>query len=645
MVRALADGWIVMLSFFRGFLATWPARVFFAVLALSFAVWGISNDDPFGIGGREGITVGGQTVGMPEIDRAYRQQLAQVAKQMGQSEPSPELRQAVASQTIQRLATQAALQAKVRDLGVAVPESALRDAAFQIPAFRDKDGKFDRATMLALLRNNGLTEARFLDILHDDLGQQQLLGAIQAGARAPDTLARQVYAFQHETRAADIVEFVFDRAATPAAPTDAQLRRWYDNHPDSYSTPEFRRIKAIVLSPETVGRDIQVTDADLSAAWEQHKSEFTQPARRSVQVLSGLPDQAAAEKLAAEWTTGADWAAMQKAAEQAGGAGVELADATRGEFPAPELADAAFALPANTVAPPIKSALGYYVLKVTKASEGGGKTFEQARDELRKRLIAEKSVDLIYDRANRIEDLLAGGTKLGDLPGDLGVAAIAGTLDQAGMTPEGAPAPIPGPPDLRLALIQSAFAGQQGEAAKLVQAPGPSKSYYAVDVEGISKPAPKPFDQVIEAVRADWTRDERRRAQDQAAAALLTEVEKGGSLADLAAKAGLELRHLPPTTRDQPAEGVPPPLLGPLFSLKKGSATMVEMPDGFIVAMLTDIKQPDPATDPVGYGQLKDALTRGVGQDVTATFAGAVNEAAKPRVSARVLADLTRSGQ
>ena len=32
----------------------------------------------------------------------------------------------------------------------------------------------------------------------------------------------------------------------PAAPTDAEVTRWYQNHPDSYVTPEFRRIKAIV---------------------------------------------------------------------------------------------------------------------------------------------------------------------------------------------------------------------------------------------------------------------------------------------------------------------------------------------------------------------------------------------------------------
>jgi peptidyl-prolyl cis-trans isomerase D len=639
-----------MLGTLRGFLATWPARIFFAILASAFALWGIAGKDPFGSGGEEGISVGGHTIGMADIERTYRQGLAEAARSMGQTDPSAELRRAVAEQTIDRVATQAALQATARDLGIAVPDDALRTAAFAIPAFQDKSGKYDRATMLDVLRTNGLTEASFLDILRDDLAQQQILGAVQAGIRVPDLLARRIYEFEHEARTAEVVDLPFATAAAPAAPTDAQSRRWYENHPDSYSTPEYRRIKAIVLTPETVARDVSISDADLRAAWEQRKSEFVKPDRRSVEVLSALPDEATARRLAAQWAAGADWAAMQLAARQAGGAGAELDSATQAEFPAPELGDAAFAAPVGTVAPPVKGALGWYVLKVTKAVTGVTQTFEEARDPLRARLAAEKAADLLYDRANRIEDLLAGGSKLGDLPGDLGVAAITGTLDQAGDTPQDRPAPIPGPPALRAALIQAAFAAHPGDPAKLTQAPGNAgpnqpKSYYAVEVEAITPPAPRPFDQVAAKVRADWTRDQERRERDQAATSLMTGVNDGGALAALAAKAGLTARTLPPTGRDQPADGVPPQLLPPLFSLKKGEATMVETPTGFVVAVLTDIKTPDPATDPIGYAQLKDVLDRSLNQDVTATFAAAAREAAKPRITGRVLADLTQAGQ
>ena len=68
-----------------------------------------------------------------------------------------------------------------------------------------------------------------------------------------------------------MVEFPF-AAETAPAPTDAELQRWYDNHPDAYSSPELRRIKAIVLSPQTLAKDIPITDDDLRAAYNQRKA-------------------------------------------------------------------------------------------------------------------------------------------------------------------------------------------------------------------------------------------------------------------------------------------------------------------------------------------------------------------------------------
>ena len=83
-----------------------------------------------------------------------------------------------------------------------------------------------------------------------------------------------------------MVEFPFAAAPEPPAPTEAELQRWYDNHPDQYSSPEYRRIKAIVLSPQTLAKDIPITDADLQAAYEQHKAEYVKPAKRSAEVIS-----------------------------------------------------------------------------------------------------------------------------------------------------------------------------------------------------------------------------------------------------------------------------------------------------------------------------------------------------------------------
>ena len=154
-------------------------------------------------------------------------------------------------------------------------------------------------------------------------------------------------------------------------------------------------------------------------------------------------DQARAAAIAQQWRSGADWAAIQKEAAEAGGSGVELNDATRQEFPGSGLAQAVFDTPAEKVMEPEKDQAGavWHVIKVTRITPGKDASFEQVREALRDRVAAEKAADLIYDRANKIDNALGGGSSLDELPNDLGVAAVTGTLDAQGNTQPGVPAP------------------------------------------------------------------------------------------------------------------------------------------------------------------------------------------------------------
>ena len=49
---------------------------------------------------------------------------------------------------------------------------------------------------------------------------------------------------------------------------DATARRWFDNHPDLYATPEYRRVRVAVISPATLAPDITISDKDLEAAYQ-----------------------------------------------------------------------------------------------------------------------------------------------------------------------------------------------------------------------------------------------------------------------------------------------------------------------------------------------------------------------------------------
>ena len=128
---------------------------------------------------------------------------------------------------------------------------------------------------------------------------------------------------------------------------------------------------------------------------------------------------------------------MQAAAKAAGASAIAQDDATEVQFPDPDLAKAVFSAPAEAVSEPVKGQLGWFVVKVTKISGGTTTTFDQAKDALRARVLASKAADLIYDRANKLDQLLGNGTSLDNLPSDLGLVGVAGTMDAKGDTQAG----------------------------------------------------------------------------------------------------------------------------------------------------------------------------------------------------------------
>ena len=627
-----------MLTAFRRYLETWPVRVFFGIMVLSFVVWGV-GDVVRQIGTSTWLAkVGGQTIEPQQFEQTFQRDMAQAERQLQRGQDvTPALRRQVADKAMQQLIGQVALGREIERLRIVVPDAALRGAVFAIPAFRGANGQFDRTQFEAALRNANLSEPEFLDLMREQLASQQLLSAVAAGASAPGLLVRKIFDFEQQQRSALMVELPLATVPAPPAPTPAELQRWYANHPWRYRSPEFRRIKAAVLTPETLAKTLTASDAELHAYYDSHKDLYVVPSRRSVQVVV-LQDEAKAKALAAQWSGGADWATIQKAAQADGGTAVALDNTTQPGIPDPSLAQAAFSAQPDTVAGPMKTALGWDVLKVTKETPGTEQSFEQAKPEILARVLAEKAASQIYDSANKVDDVLGTGAGLDKLPSDLGLAGVQGTLDARGDTPEGTPAPIPGPPELRKALVEAAFKTPPGQPpAQLTEVPAAqsngASSYFALTVESVTPAATKPFDTVRSEVEADWTAAARQKESEEEAAKVLTAVQGGQSLADAATVAGLTVQQTKPVTRDATDTDMPAQLQRMLFGLKPKEPAMVQTPDGFVVAVLDKVETANPKTDKSAYDEITETLTRSVAADLTGGFEAALRARANPRVN------------
>ena len=622
-----------MLAMFRRFLGTWTARAFFIVLIASFGLWGVSGVVRDFTADSSIAQVGDRRIQQGEFQEQYRRALAQVSRMLGgRMEPTPAISRAVAGQTLERMVVEAAVDDQAARLGIVVTPDDVRRAVFDIPAFKGPSGTFDKARFDAVMRENGLTEARFLDQVRANLAQNQLMDAVTAGVAAPDALTQPIFAFQRETRVARYVELPFASAPEPPAPTAEDLQRQYENNLPLYSAAEFRRIKVVLLSPDTVARATDVPDADVKAYYDSHQAEFVKPEKRSVHILS-VPDEAQARSLAAAWAGGAAWDDVQKQAGPAASA-VTLDDAVPAEIPSPELAKAVFDAAPDAVAGPVTSPLGLQIFQVFKVVPGLSTTLADAAPGIRAAIAKERAQDGLYDRVNTLEDAVAASPTLDEIPAGLGAVAASGTLDARGDTPDGEPAPIPGTPAQRQAILTAAFALQKGEPPRLSD--GPEGSHFAVLVEDTTAAAPKLFPEVEAKVREDWLAAARRKSQEAAAANLLTAAQSG-SLDDAATVAGMRVQQTPPLSRGAAPLGVAQPLADAAFALKPKEVTMVELPEAFLVVAPGDTSVPERSADPLGAGQTRQQLSGAISQDVQNVYASALRSRLRPTVNERVL--------
>ena len=624
-----------MMSRLRKLMENWVARVFFVLLFLVFVFWGISNVVTL-IGSNSAVAhVGGKPVDISLLQAEYQKALTQ-AMQSNRAQPDLAAREQIAQTAMTSVLRQQVLSLEEQRLGVVVPDSVLRQNITSVPVFQT-NGVFDQAKFAQVLQENGSSPDQFLSLLRRDLSGNQVVQSLIAGVASPQVLNDQIFAFVSEQRTAEQVVISAAAQKAPVLPPDPVLQRYWRNHPAQFTAPEYRKVKIVILSPQTLSAAQPVSDAEIQAAYNATYGQQITAPTRSVQVITA-PDQASAARLATLWTTGASWKAMQAAAAKAGGSGVELDNATQMQIPSQALGNAVFAAAPNTVSAPLQGGTGYFVFDVINATAGGAPPLSQVSAQIRQQIQLQKAQVQVNQDVDNVQDALAGQTPLDQLPGNLGLVAVEGTLDANGNTADGSPAPIPGGASLRSAIITAIFAAHVGDPAQLIN--GPDGGYFAFTLDSITPPAVEPYDSVKQKVAAAWIQDALLREAEVKAANLLQAVNSGQSLDAAASAAGYPVSMLPPVSRNTTPNGVSNTMVQILFSLKLGQATMTQTADGFSVAALTAINRPTPQDDAADATQVTQAMTKSLEDDTVASFIAGLQARDNVRVDDKLFAEV-----
>ncbi len=611
-----------MLQFIRSKISSIFIKALFAILIVSFAIWGIGDIFLGSPSGRAAIAVGDVTYNSVEVlnefDRTRRRmRLPPQAEESLQAE--------ILDNVIDAMVESALISAIGTELGLYISEQQLKDWVAESPTFRDGTGRFDPERFRQALFNARLSEAGFFELLRQDLKRQQLVSAVRTSTKPSDALVDMIFAYRGERRTVKLLTIRFDSIDSPPKISDSELLTHYEANKDDYMAPEYRRVSLVALTPEELAKEIFVPEDELRADYHARIDEFTTPETRDfVQFL--FDDEGAANAAIDQLAGPLDIAGLDKALTKAVGDGsrVELGVITRSELIDANESDAAFGTAVGRTSRPIETPFGWKIFLVRAETPEAVQDFADVREDIRSGIAHEKALDALFELANTFEDALASGANIHEAAREINVPVRRiDALDSRGRDRDDKMVErLPGGQ-----FLTTVFETDEGERSDLLESD--DGGYFLVRTDAIAKTALRPMDDVRDRVRADWIANYRfEKAMEQANA--LAEASKSRTgLEAAASRDGLSVTTAGPF--DRTGNGLnrniyPPDLPSIVFDLTRGDVGITESDTGASVAELIEIVPVNAEKQADLRDEIANELSSSIGADYLESFLTALRK-------------------
>jgi peptidyl-prolyl cis-trans isomerase D len=608
-------------------------KILFGLLIVSFGFWGIYTRSDYYQGHSPDTvvaTVGEHSIRADELQRALQPTLERLRGQFGTAIDPRQVKQlGILDSVLGQLIDRSLLDQEAERIGLEVSDDAVRSAIYDNPAFRGPDGKFDRQLFAQALMINRLSEDELVARLRHDIPRSDLLQSLTAGIGAAQPVVDILYRYRNEKRLADIVAFPVAAVTDIGQPSEADLSKFYDSHPDLFRAPEYRGFTLASLSPADLEPTGELADDTLRKEYDQRKDEFETPERREIQQILA-PSEAKAKEAEAALAAGKEWHEVATKLAGQDPDTIDLGLLSRQEIPH-ELGDVAFELPLDQPSQPIKTPLGWHLLRVVKIEPEATQSFDEAKPKIAAELKLQDAADRLDKIGNQADDALAGGGALADVAAKYGLkATTVAAADEGGRDPGGKPVVLPAASD---EVLKEVFATNQGDTSRVLDAK--DGSIFAIHIDKVTPPEVRPLAAVKDKAVAAWQDEQRRDAATKEAEALAAAVTPDLGLAKAATDKKMTLLAPAPLSRSETAgQTVPQALVTKLFAAKPGDVVTASDASGAYAAQLKEIQVPETIPDVAG-AKLTEELTGAA----KVGLAGEYTEALRQRFPVKIQRD------
>lgn len=553
-----------MLEALRRGAQTPVAKLLFAILCVSFGIWGVA--DVFRGWGRGSVAkVGGTEITAEEFRRSYQDELDRISRQSKQRLSAEQGHTfGLDRQVLGQMITGAAIEAQAEQLGLALSDKTLAEGIQSDPNFQT-DGKFNRQGFESLLQQIGLSEQGFLNLRRKDELRGAIVGALIKSQIVPKPLLDEMHAYNQEKRVLDWIK-IDPEAVTVAEPDEATLKKRYEDDKAKYMTPEYRKVQVLMLTADDLKKNIAMSDDEIAKAYDDDKDSYNTAEQRRVQQIA-FKDRATAEAALKALRDGTK--TFAEVAKEAGAkdTDVDLGLITKKALIDPKVADVAFSLEKDKYSDVVEGRFATVIVRVTQIEPGVTHTLADVKDQVREKLATEKVHGDLQSKRDDVEDARLAGKTLQEIADQLKLTfkEIAAT-DATGLGPDGKP--VLETPDVRK-ITARAFAPDSSDDSAIDLS---NDGYAWVNVLSTDAPKQKTYDEVKDDVKKDYMSSEHHRLIDELAKKMTDKVNAGEPMASLEAEAKNKVEKTDPITRKTIPQGIAQSMVTQAFGLAKGKA-------------------------------------------------------------------------
>ena len=254
----------------------WVAGTIIAVIGVVFVLWGVEyyiSSHGNANGSKSVATVAGKPISQKQLNVLARQLQQRVQATRPNKPLSLQEQKQIKSMALQQLISKTALLQAAEKQGFNASQRQVQAIILQAPEFQVK-GFFSSQRFRQFLLAIQQTEPQFLAEVRGNFIMSQVAIGLETSAFVLSNELKRAYQLIYQKRDFGYVILPLSQFINSVPVSSKAVQDYYNQHEDSYKTPEKVQLDYLLLSPNTIEKTITVSLNDLKAYYDSNKAAF-----------------------------------------------------------------------------------------------------------------------------------------------------------------------------------------------------------------------------------------------------------------------------------------------------------------------------------------------------------------------------------